>query len=147
MVGMRTAKIPPLLARLPQPTRIAPRPPLVARRPPTPPEIPRIPPRRRQVPVRETHDPRDILSMVAAYAKGRRTVVLEYRKATDNQKLVIREGEPYSIRYKNTKDHGRRRYLYMLCLPHNEIHSFIVDNIVSVKGTSRRFVPRWRVEF
>lgn len=118
--------------------------------PPTPqdqtqkiPTIKRTAPRVQEL---ETANPRQILDLIGAYAKGRRTVTITYRKATTGE-TVTREVEPYSLRYKTSTKRGRVRFFYGFCLPHGGIHSFLVDNIISVKGTSRRFMPRWLVEF
>lgn len=107
----------------------------------------RIPRGRRKAPITQTGDPRNIMVLIQEYAKARRTVILTYKKATENGKIVKREVEPYSIRVKTTKRRGRRRYFYSYCYSHMGIHSFLVDNIVSVQGTNRRFIPRWKVEF
>ncbi len=107
---------------------------------------PRKPPTRiRPSPLQTSDNPRDIMEVIAQYARARRLVTITYRKKTDQNKIITRTCEPYSIRVKITKS-GSNRYFYGYCLPHNEIHSFIIANIVSVVGTNRRFVPRWQVE-
>lgn len=87
-----------------------------------------------------TSDRNQILPTIAAYARGRRTVVLTYRKKTDYDRIRVLEVEPYALRYQNSS-------LYAFCLVHQSIHRFLVSRIVSVRGTNRRFVPRWSVEF
>ena len=153
--GGRTSKVAAVLARYrppagPRPVGLPPppRPPAGYPRPVSrraAPPLVKI--RQKKAPAAETSDPRQILDLIGSYARGRRTVVISYRKETANGQVVTRECEPYSIRYKMTQHRGRRRYAMLFCLPHSGIHSFIVDNILSVKGTNRRFVPRWRVEF
>ena len=142
LAGVRRPKVPGVLAR----ARMAqpPEPPGLPR-PPTP--TPPIPRGRRRAPLYETGDPREILALVQNYARGRRTIVLSYAKATENDRLITREIEPYSIRLRVTRRRGRARYLYGFCLQHQGIHSFLVQNIRSVRGTNRSYMPRWRVEF
>jgi len=100
----------------------------------------------RTIPEQYTAKPREIMSLVADYARGRRTVILRYRKKTENNRVVTREIEPYSIRVKATR-YGPQRYLYGVCTTHGGIHSFIISRILSVSGTVRNFYPKWRVEF
>lgn len=107
---------------------------------------PPLPPQRSQQRMpRMTNKPREFLSEISQSARELKTVTLVYDKITTGER-VIREIEPYSIRYKNTKA-GRRRYLYGWCLTHGEIHSFLVERISSLRTNSRSFQPRWIVEF
>ena len=107
-------------------------------------DAPRI--RRNQRRNYRTRHQRNILSLIQQYARARRTVVITYLKVTTGE-VVTREIEPYSIRFKMTRN-GRRRYLYGSCGTHGgQIHSFIIENIQQVRGTSNRFAPRWEVEF
>jgi len=137
-LGVRTAKIPQILSRL----RLAqPQPP-----PEGGPPLPRIRRRQRNVPIYQTGVPREIMGLIQHYARGRRTVTLRYTKITTGE-TVDREVEPYSIRIKNTRVRGRARYFYAFCLMHQTISMFLIDNIQNIKGTNRRYVPRWRIEF
>jgi len=78
------------------------------------------------------------MQVVATAARWRKTVILTYRKKGDFYRLRVVEVEPYSV---------RGPYLYAFCLQHREIHSFLISNIVSVKQTGRKYLPRWTVEF
>jgi predicted DNA-binding transcriptional regulator YafY len=84
--------------------------------------------------------------VIQAHAQARRTVILKYRKQEDGS-LIVREIEPYSIRLKNTRKYGRRRYLYGYDLFRGEIRAFILGNMQSVRGSNNTFSPRWEVEF
>jgi hypothetical protein len=99
----------------------------------------------KSVKVHETNDPRRIMALIQGYAGGRRTVILNYTRATDGRQ-VVREVEPYSIRVRTSRTRGTQRYFYGFCLYHQEIHSFLISNITSVRGSPRKYVPRWRVE-
>lgn len=76
------------------------------------------------------------LDTIKTYARARRTVIITYRKVTANLQQVVREIEPYEI---------KNGYLWGFCLPHRGIHKFLLGNIVSVQGTTRRYLPRWPV--
>jgi predicted DNA-binding transcriptional regulator YafY len=89
---------------------------------------------------------RDALGVIMQAARQRRTVALTYLKRTTGQ-TVVREIEPYSLRYKSTRRAGRHRYLYGFCEFHRSIHSFRVDNIVNARSTDHTFIPRWAIEF
>lgn len=106
----------------------------------------RLPLNRKTVPEQTATDTRGIMALISDYAQGRRLVQLTYSKATENGKVVVRLVEPYSVRYRDTRHNGRRRYVYCWCSQHQGIHAFIIDNIISAKGTSGRFIPRWKIE-
>lgn len=106
----------------------------------------RIPLTKKNVPEQIATDTNAIQQLVSDYARGRRLVELTYSKATENGKVVVRIAECYSYRYRDTKHAGRRKYLFAYCPMHGSIHSFIVGNIISVKGLAKRFIPRWRIE-
>lgn len=132
----------PILASRPSKMSLRPR---VAK--PAPKPTRKTPTRLRPSPVVESANARDAMTVIAEYAKARKMIELTYRKVGDQNQVIKRICEPYSIRVKMSRHGGKRRYFYAFCANHQGIHSFIIDNIISVKGTNRRFVPRWRVEF
>lgn len=105
-----------------------------------------VPQQRQLFQGREVRNPREMLMVIQAHARARRTVIIRYRKQ-ENSQLIIREIEPYSIRLRNTRQFGRSRYLYGFDLFRGEIRSFIVDNLRGVRGTNNEFTPRWEIEF
>lgn len=96
---------------------------------------PRLPQQGRQSAPRATQG-LSTLDTIKTYARARRTVIITYRKVTANLQQVVREIEPYEI---------KNGYLWGFCLPHRGIHKFLLGNIVSVSGTTRRYLPRWPV--
>ena len=96
-----------------------------------------------------TVDPREIMALIARFARERKVIIIRYQKATDGNRLVTRSVEPYALRYKNTKKRGRVRFFYAYDVdgPTTGIHSFLIPNIVSVQGTDTNYSPRWQVEF
>jgi hypothetical protein len=155
----RVARIPGLLARVAGRLAGAPRPAPPPPRLPLPPapraaaprfpffRLPFVRPREPElVGGRETFEPRSILSVIVLSSRNRQPVRITYRKKTARDLVVTRDVEFYSIRYRDTKHGGRTRYLYGWCEPHNEIHSFIIDRILSVQPLPRRFTPRFVVE-
>jgi predicted DNA-binding transcriptional regulator YafY len=153
-LGSRPLRVPRVAAQMAVPTpipavrtrapgMITPTPGVPAQVPVTP--SPRVPTRVRPSPVLESRDPRDLMGVIAQYGRARKLVQIEYRKQKGEQ-VVTRTCEPYSVRVKVTAT-GPKRYFYGFCLNHGSIHSYLIDRILEVKGTNRRFVPRWRVEF
>jgi hypothetical protein len=156
----RVARVPGLLARVAG-RLVAQRPPGAP--PPGPPPTPqgvarptwfRLPRWLQRRPVepapvgpRVTYDPRSILSVIVLSSRNRQMVRIVYRAATKRDLVITRDVEFYSIRYRDTKHGGRRRYLYGFCDQHQKIHSFIVERIMSAEPLPRRFTPRWVVEF
>jgi hypothetical protein len=96
-----------------------------------------------------TRNPREILALIARFARERKVIIITYKKATAGNQLVTRSVEPYSLRYKNTKTRGRSRFFYGYDVdgPTIGIHSFLLPNIVSVQGTDTIYTPRWVIEF
>jgi hypothetical protein len=96
-----------------------------------------------------TNDPREIMALIGEFAREKKVIIIQYRKATSNNMLVTRSLEPYALRIKDTKSRGRARFFYAYDVdgPSIGIHSFLVTNIVSVQGTDKTYRPRWPVEF
>lgn len=96
-----------------------------------------------------TTDARQVMVLIAAYAKRNLICIVRYRKKTENNVVVTRAIEPYSVRLRTLKNGSKVRYLYGYCVngPTVGIHSFIIPNILSIQGTNQRYTPRWVVEF
>lgn len=98
-----------------------------------------------------TANPREIMALIARFARERKVIIIRYKKATAGDQLVTRSVSPYALRYKNTKTRGRARFFYAEDSGEGNltsgIHSFLVNNIVSVQGTDTSYRPKWVVEF
>lgn len=112
--------------------------------------IPEIHPRKKS-PIIQTSNNRKVLAVAQAYAQARKTVVITYKKRTSSDSgpagtIIVRELEPYSIRFRRTQRGGRAKFLFGYCYTHRGIHMFYVNRILHIQGTNRRYVPRWSVE-
>lgn len=98
-----------------------------------------------------TANPREILALIARFARDHKVIILRYRALKHGNQVVSRAVEPYAIRLKDTKVRGRARYFYGYDAgdgnPTVGIHAFLVPNIVSIQGTDKTYTPRYTVEF
>ena len=72
---------------------------------------------------------------------GREHKVLWIRAYEANGSIEPREVEPYSFRPPGTTE---RFFFY--CLLHKGTRNFLVDKIIEVRLTDKRFEPRWPIE-
>jgi predicted DNA-binding transcriptional regulator YafY len=111
-------------------------------------KIPSIPARQaaQPPPLLRSTSPKDVLGIIRDCAHRQKVVRISYTKKTGES--IIRDIEPYSIKYMNAPGGSSEPYLYAACQKHRNvpIHSFRVSNIGSAEELSTTYNPQFLIE-
>jgi len=89
---------------------------------------------------------------ISMAGRNQMLIIMTYQKAAgtgDPEENVIKTYtlEPYSYRYRRTKNRGQRKYFFGFDQVDNTIKCFLVNGIKAAQILPEKFSPRWEVEF